>query len=156
MGQLKERTCMNMSVEQLIRYCIQKSQLKQADRIRSVFKISDKKFWYIKIKALADADFWEVLQLFANEKKSPVGYVPFVEACISHHREDQAKFFLQKISDVKERLRYSLLCKTFEVALLDAVKLKDTKALAMICEQCEDEEIRNTAEKSLQQLVSTN
>ena len=55
------------------------------------------RFWYIRIKAFADADFWEVLQLFANEKKSPIGYAPFVEACISHHREDQAKFFLQKV-----------------------------------------------------------
>lgn len=44
MGQLKEKDCMDMSVDQLIRYCILKSQLKQADRIRSVFKISDKKY----------------------------------------------------------------------------------------------------------------
>ena len=136
---------------------------------KSIIDLNDNidRFWYIKIKALADADFWEVLQLFANEKKSPIGYVPFVEACISHHREDQAKFFLQKvdlliggvilqISDVKERLKYSLVCRTFEVALPDAVKLKDTKALAMICEQCDDDEIRNTAEKSLQQFVNTN
>lgn len=43
MGQLKEKDCMDLSVDQLIRYCILKSQLKQADRIRSVFKISDKK-----------------------------------------------------------------------------------------------------------------
>lgn len=45
MGQLKERACMNMSVNELIRYCIQKSQLKQADRIRNVFKIPDKKYY---------------------------------------------------------------------------------------------------------------
>lgn len=48
------------------------------------------------------------------------------------------------------------MCRTFEVALPDAVKLKDTKALAMICEQCDNDEIRNTAEKSLQQFVNTN
>lgn len=43
MGQVKEKDCMDLSVDQLIRYCILKSQLKQADRIRSVFKIPDKK-----------------------------------------------------------------------------------------------------------------
>lgn len=40
---LNERECVNMSVTEMIRYCVMKSQLKQADRIRSVFKISDKK-----------------------------------------------------------------------------------------------------------------
>lgn len=55
------------------------------------------RFWYLKIKALADGDFWEVLRLFANEKKSPVGYVPFVEECISHHKEEEAGFFIQKV-----------------------------------------------------------
>lgn len=43
MGQVKEKDCIDLSVDQLIRYCILKSQLKQADRIRSVFKIPDKK-----------------------------------------------------------------------------------------------------------------
>lgn len=40
---LNERECVNMSVTEMIRYCVMKSQLKQADRIRSVFKILDKK-----------------------------------------------------------------------------------------------------------------
>lgn len=40
---LNERECVNMSVTEMIRYCVMKSQLKQADRIRSMFKIPDKK-----------------------------------------------------------------------------------------------------------------
>lgn len=40
---LNERECVNMSVTEMIRYCVMKSQLKQANRIRSVFKIPDKK-----------------------------------------------------------------------------------------------------------------
>lgn len=40
---LNERECVNMSVTEMICYCVMKSQLKQADRIRSVFKIPDKK-----------------------------------------------------------------------------------------------------------------
>ena len=40
---LNERECVNMGVTEMIRYCVMKSQLKQADRIRSVFKIPDKK-----------------------------------------------------------------------------------------------------------------
>lgn len=39
----------------------------------------DKRFWYIKIKALAASGQWEQLRQFANEKKSPVGYKPFAQ-----------------------------------------------------------------------------
>ena len=43
-GQVKEGCCTELSVDELIGFCIQNSQLKQADRIRSVFKIPDKKY----------------------------------------------------------------------------------------------------------------
>ena len=42
-NQLNEQDCVDMSVTEMIRYCVLKSQLKQADRIRNVFKLSDKK-----------------------------------------------------------------------------------------------------------------
>ena len=42
-NQLNEKDCVDMSVTEMIRYCVMKSQLKQADRIRNVFKLSDKK-----------------------------------------------------------------------------------------------------------------
>lgn len=41
--QVKEADCTECSVDELIDFCVQHSQLKQADRIRSSFKIPDKK-----------------------------------------------------------------------------------------------------------------
>lgn len=46
----------------------------------------EKRFWYLKIKALAASGQWEALRQFANEKKSPVGYKPFAQACIEHRQ----------------------------------------------------------------------
>ena len=43
-GQLKDASCAELSVEELISYCVKNAQLKQADRIRSVFKIPDKRY----------------------------------------------------------------------------------------------------------------
>lgn len=42
-GQLKDSSCTELSVDELMSFCIKNSQLKQADRIRNVFKIPDKK-----------------------------------------------------------------------------------------------------------------
>lgn len=38
----------------------------------------DKRFWWIKLKALAATHNWEGLEAFAKSKKSPIGYEPFV------------------------------------------------------------------------------
>jgi hypothetical protein len=44
-----------------------------------VVQVPEKRFWYLKIKALAASGQWEQLRQFANEKKSPVGYKPFAQ-----------------------------------------------------------------------------
>lgn len=57
----------------------------------------DRRFWHIKVRALASGGFWEVLLAFANEKKSPIGYRPFVEVCLRSENVEQAKLYLQKV-----------------------------------------------------------
>ena len=47
---------------------------KQIRKIQETFKIPDKRFWWIKIRALASVPKWEALFNFSKEKKSPVGY----------------------------------------------------------------------------------
>ena len=47
------------------------------------------RYWLLKIRALAEAGFWQVLEAFAKEKKSPVGYRPFVEACLKYGTAEQ-------------------------------------------------------------------
>ena len=53
---------------------IKLDQSKRVAKIRSDFKVPDKRFWWIKIKALASIADWLNLEKFAKEKKSPIGY----------------------------------------------------------------------------------
>ena len=57
------------------------------------------RYWLLKIRALAEAGFWQVLEAFAKEKKSPVGYRPFVEACLRYGTAEQARPFLPKVGE---------------------------------------------------------
>ena len=57
------------------------------------------RYWLLKIRALAEAGFWQVLEAFAGEKKSPVGYRPFVEACLKYGTAEQARPFLPKVGE---------------------------------------------------------
>jgi len=47
---------------------------KQAGKIRGDFKVPDKRYWWIQIKALAMARSWPELEALASSKKSPIGY----------------------------------------------------------------------------------
>ncbi|KAM0787833.1 hypothetical protein ACM66B_003887 [Microbotryomycetes sp. NB124-2] len=78
-----------LSVNDTIRQCIVNGQHKKADKLKSDFKVSDKRFWYIKLKALVSVRDWENLELFARSKKSPIGFEPWVQHLVStgHHRQ---------------------------------------------------------------------
>lgn len=51
---------------------------KRAERLRADFKVPDKRWWWLKLKALAAIQSWDALEAFAKSKKSPIGYEPFV------------------------------------------------------------------------------
>lgn len=43
-GVVKDRRCLELSAFELVRFCCLKAQMKQADRIRALFRISEKKW----------------------------------------------------------------------------------------------------------------
>jgi hypothetical protein len=51
-------------------------------KIVKKFKMSEKSLWHIKIQCFSRTETWSNLQKLSSEKKSPVGYKPFVIACI--------------------------------------------------------------------------
>lgn len=76
-------TFKGLSVSELIASLLVEGLNKRAEHVRSAFKVPDKRFWWIKLKALATTHNWEGLEAFAKSKKSPIGYEPFV---VSRHR----------------------------------------------------------------------
>ncbi|KAL2623066.1 hypothetical protein R1flu_003271 [Riccia fluitans] len=91
------------SISDTIRTCITLGNNRAAQRIRTDFKVPDKRFYWLKIFALATIKNWEALEKFSKEKKPPVGYKPFVEACIEEDEKDEALKYIVKLSDPQER-----------------------------------------------------
>ena len=67
-----------------------------ADAMASAFKVPAKRYWRMKVRALADSENWDLLTVL-GEKKSPIGYAPFVEACMVNHNAREAAAFLEKM-----------------------------------------------------------
>lgn len=72
-----------LSVNDTIRTCLIKDMPKKAEKVRGDWKVPDKRFWNIKISALISGRDTDELWAFANSKKSPIGYQPFIAQLIS-------------------------------------------------------------------------
>jgi len=71
-----------LSVDQFISRLIAEGFSKRAEKVRNDWKVPDKRWWWVKLKALAEIKDWDGLEAFAKSKKSPIGYEPFV---VRHH-----------------------------------------------------------------------
>lgn len=69
---------------------------KRADALRSAFRVPDKRWWWLKLKALAAAKNWSQLEQFAKSKKSPIGYEPFVRHLLEVGQPGQAALYVPR------------------------------------------------------------
>jgi len=115
--------------------------LKKAVSIKKEFKVSDKRFWWIKIRALAKSQRWEALERFAQAKKPPIGYRPFVEVCLDNGNEEEAKKYIPLVSEAfaKVELYCHPMIQNYEAAIQTAVAKKDVDQLKFIYSKCPDD-----------------
>jgi len=109
-------------------------------KLQKIFKIPEKRFWHVKISALASSGQFEELRRFANSaKKSPVGYRPFAERVLEAGQDPaQVAYYIDRVVDLEERFdlycRVGLWAQAAQVAghkLKDAQKLRQVKALSL-------------------------
>ncbi|KFG27752.1 Vps16, N-terminal region protein, partial [Toxoplasma gondii TgCatPRC2] len=75
----------------------------EADNLQKVFKIPEKRYWRCKIDALADGRFFDELLAFAQYRTSPVGYDPFITACMRNEAWEAAAKLVPKVKDPEEQ-----------------------------------------------------
>jgi len=95
----------NMPLGETIFTVIMAGDMRRADQLRKDFKVPDKRWWWIKVKALAESSNWGELDRFSKSKKSPIGYEPFVTECIAKGNRFEAKKYVVKMAP-DERVPY--------------------------------------------------
>ncbi|KAI8081330.1 Vps16, C-terminal region-domain-containing protein [Halteromyces radiatus] len=63
-----------LSISETIYKCTVLGQHAKATKVRTDFKVADKRFWWVKLRALVKVRDWEQLEKLAKSKKSPIGY----------------------------------------------------------------------------------
>jgi len=141
-----------MSISDTIFKLISLNQGKRANSLKSEFKVPDKRFWWIKIKALSILCDWEELMKFSKEKKSPIGYEPFVEVCLEQKNQVEALKYIPKIQDPLARIQFFIQINYFREAAETAFKEKNVDLLNLVAKKCTNDEVSKLIEQMRGQL----
>lgn len=124
-----------LSVHDTAHKLIKSGLPKLAESIRKDFRIPDKRFWFLKINALAEKGDWLEIEKFSKSKKSPIGYEPFVHICLKHNNNFEAKKYLSRVAPEK-KAKVHILMGLYEEAAEFAFQQKnedDLKQLLRLC-----------------------
>jgi len=95
------------SVNETIRTCVVNGMLKRADKIKSDFKVPDKRFWYTKLYALTEIRDFEGLDTFSKSKRSPIGYEAFVHHLVEKGHSKEAVAYVARCDPPKRADLYA-------------------------------------------------
>ncbi|XP_078613183.1 vacuolar protein sorting-associated protein 16 homolog isoform X3 [Branchiostoma floridae x Branchiostoma japonicum] len=115
-----KRPYLDLSLHDTISQLTTEGNHKLAEQLRKEFKVPDKRFWWLKIQALAEGSDWAELDRFAKSKKSPIGYEPFIDVCLKHQNRYEANKYVGRIADpakVKAYIKIGNLEQAAETAM---------------------------------------
>jgi len=107
----------------------------QANKLKKDFKVPDKRFWWIKVKALTEVNNFSELERFSKSKKSPIGYEPFVEECIAKSNGFEAKKYIPKCLP-ENKVQYFCKVGAWEEAVDTAVSMRSDEMLDLVGQMC--------------------
>ncbi|CAI9784342.1 unnamed protein product [Fraxinus pennsylvanica] len=99
----KQAIFVDSSISDTIRTCIVLGNHRAAMKVKTEFKVSEKRWYWLKVFALATIRDWDALEKFSKEKRPPIGYRPFVEACVDADEKSEALKYIPKLADPREK-----------------------------------------------------
>ncbi|XP_035910618.1 vacuolar protein sorting-associated protein 16 homolog [Anopheles stephensi] len=142
-----------LALHAMVRKLLQLGDQRYAEKLKSEFKMSDRRYWWLRIQTYAENYQWDELEKFAKAKKSVIGYEPFVEVCLSKANVAEAKKYLPRCSE-ENKLKWYLRAGCYADAATIAFMQKDIDSLLKIHDHCNDSSLMSTVENMIGQLSS--
>ncbi|KAI0346441.1 vacuolar protein sorting-associated protein 16 [Trametopsis cervina] len=128
-------TFFGLSINETIRTCLINGLSKRADKVKSDFKVPDKRFWYVKLHALTEIHDWDGLDAFARSKRSPIGYHAFVTHLVEKGHNKEATSFVARC-DANKRVDLYVLCGDWRMAGKECKDRGDKAKLEELRQKC--------------------
>ncbi|KAJ5656154.1 Vps16 N-terminal [Penicillium longicatenatum] len=107
---------------------------KRAHKMQSEFKMPEKTFWWLRLRALVAKRDWGELEEIGRGKKSPIGWEPFYNEVLGAGNTKLASLFVPKCTTlpVAERIEMWIKCGMIVKAGEEAQKAKDINTLELL------------------------
>lgn len=123
----------NLSIVGTLEKLILLNQNNKIAQFVKEFKISDKKFYHVKLNFLTKENKFDEMYEWSNAKKPPIGYEPFIKAAQSKGELQLALKFLSKTSlSYSQRVDYLIKLQDFKTIIDEASHKKDLATLERI------------------------
>jgi len=124
------KTLCRQPLAETVRELLILGDMKGASKLRTDFKMSDKKFWWLRVQAIAaksktDVMAFNQLEALSKERRSPIGYEPFAEVCIDAGLNEEALKYIVNIPEMAKRIPYYVKIGMFREAAECALKTKE-------------------------------
>jgi hypothetical protein len=123
-----------------------------AAKMAKNFSVPDKRYWWIKIRALAELGAWEALEKFSRDKSSPIGYEPFAEVCLQHGNSPEAAKYAGRIKNIESKVKWLCRLGLWPEAYMAARDAKEPDLLAYIRRDCPDPRINTQIDDQLRSM----
>ncbi|KAK3106315.1 hypothetical protein FSP39_017525 [Pinctada imbricata] len=88
----------NLSLHQTIHRLTVNANHRVAESLRKEFKVPERRFWWLKIDALAEIGDWTELEKFSRTKKMPLGIEAFVTVCAKNGNMREAMKYVARVA----------------------------------------------------------
>uniref|UniRef100_A0AAQ6AH23 Vacuolar protein sorting-associated protein 16 homolog n=1 Tax=Amphiprion ocellaris TaxID=80972 RepID=A0AAQ6AH23_AMPOC len=92
-------------------------------------------YWWLKLKSLAEKEEWEELEKFSKSKKSPIGYLAFVEVCMKCNNKYEAKKYVSKVTP-EQKVKAHLAVSDLEGAADAAIERRNEAEMGAVLSRC--------------------
>ncbi|KAJ1665310.1 Vacuolar protein [Coemansia sp. RSA 1813] len=134
--------------------CLETGNYSRAAKLRTDFKVPDKRFYWIKLRALVQRRDWaELARLASAARKSPIGYRPFVDECVAALQYQEAARYIPRC-DPRDHAELYLRIGFFREAAQAAANARDADALRQIHGSVNDPALRADIARQLEQLTN--
>ncbi|XP_054028421.1 vacuolar protein sorting-associated protein 16 homolog [Dryobates pubescens] len=130
-----DKPYLDLSLHDTVSNLILDGHHKRAEQLYREFKIPDKRYWWLKINALATRGDWEEMEKFSKSRKSPIGYLPFVEISVKHHNRYEAKKYAPRVTP-EQRVKAFVLVGDLDQAAEAAIEHKNETEMNFVLSKC--------------------
>ena len=149
----KDRSLLDKTVSQMIESFVQKQDMSRKLQVRRKFKVSEKRLWHLEVRTLARSKDWPELEKLTSSKKDPpIGFEPFVEACVEQKSYVNAVQYIKRLPDAHHRMEWLCAIGYWREAVEVAAAEKDAHALQVIRHQCRAPQVVQQIDRMLQHM----